>query len=400
MFKYCVFLIKVVSLQEIKDEKMKFTILSSELRKKLSIAGSVLASSSSNSTNPILENFLFEVNQSKLTITASDGETTLVTSLEVNSEDVFKIAVPAKMLQTLMKTFVEQPLTFIVEANERGRGKKLDIWNDKDVFTIALDNEDEYPSLPNIDAGKTITIPSEVLYKTLLNTLFAVSNDPLRAVMTGVFFQFTEKGCNFASTDSHRLVVYTRKDIVYEDNVEFIIPKKALSVLKTILGNTNESVKIEFNENNARFILEDYGWVCRLIDGKYPNYVAVIPKDIPNHMTIGRNLLLSSIERASVMSSESTHQVRFKLSKDNLHLQAEDTEFGKGANMKVPCSYIGEPMDIGFDARYLSDILKALISDDVIFKMSQPNRPAVIEPIDGLEDGESILMLSMPLVGF
>ena len=375
---------------------MKFIVASGELQKALNVVSGVISSSQSR---PILENFLFELENEILKITASDGETTLITSLAVKSDDQGKIAVPAKIFQDLIKTFGDQPLTFSVKDSESGEGGLLEILDEKDNYEVALDNAEDYPELPEFDALQKVTLASGVLADALSNTLFATSNDSLRPVMTGVLFQFTEKETNFVSTDSHRLVVYKRTDVTNKEAVEFIMPKKPLSIFKNILSNSNDEVTIEFNENMAKFTFGENIWICRLIDGKYPNYSAVIPKENPNVLTVNRNLLLSSIRRASILSNKSTNQVRFKLSGNVLHLHAEDTEYANKADMNIPCDYKGEDINIGFSSKFLTEMLSVLGSEDITMKMSQPNRPGIVEPVDGLDENEHILMLSMPVIG-
>ena len=375
---------------------MKFIVASGELQKALNTVSGVISSSQSR---PILENYLFQLEENNLKITASDGETTLVTTLEVKSDDTGKFAVPAKIFQDFVKTYNEQPLTLSVKDSADGNGSLLEILDEKDNFAVALDNAEDYPELPEFDASQSVNIAAGVLSEALTNTLFATSNDSLRPVMTGVLFQFKEDETNFVSTDSHRLVVYKRTDLINAEPIEFIMPKKPLAIFKNILANSNEEVQIEFNENMAKFTFGNNIWICRLIDGKYPNYLAVIPKENPNVLTINRNLLLSSIRRASIMSNKSTNQVRFKLSGNILHLHAEDTEYANKADMQVPCDYNGEDINIGFSSKFLTEMLSVLSSDDITMKMSQPNRPGIIEPIDGLEAEENILMLSMPVIG-
>lgn len=375
---------------------MKFIVASGELQKALNTVSGVISSSQSR---PILENYLFEVDGNNLKITASDGETTLVTTLEVKSDETGKFAVPAKIFQDFVKTYGEQPLTLSVKDSEDGNGSLLEILDEKDNFAVALDNAEDYPELPEFDAAQSVKISAGVLSEALTNTLFATSNDSLRPVMTGVLFQFKEDETNFVSTDSHRLVVYKRTDLINAEPIEFIMPKKPLAIFKNILANSNDEVIIEFNENMAKFTFGNNIWICRLIDGKYPNYSAVIPKENPNVLTINRNLLLSSIRRASIMSNKSTNQVRFKLSGNILHLHAEDTEYANKADMQIPCNYNGEDINIGFSSKFLTEMLSVLSSDDITMKMSQPNRPGIIEPVDGLEAEENILMLSMPVIG-
>lgn len=375
---------------------MKFIVSSSELQKALQTVSGVISNSQSR---PILENFLFEIEKEKLKITASDGETTLITSLEVKSDVEGKIAVPAKIFQEFVKTYGDQPLTLSVKDAEDGNGKLLEILDEKDNFAVALDHAEDYPEIPEFDAAQSVTIAAGILSEALNNTLFATSNDSLRPVMTGVLFQFKEDETNFVSTDSHRLVVYKRTDLMNAEPVEFIMPKKPLAIFKSILASSNEEVAIEFNENMAKFTFGNNIWICRLIDGKYPNYSAVIPKENPNVLTINRSLLLNSIRRASIMSNKSTNQVRFKLSGNILHLHAEDTEFANKADMQIPCDYNGEDINIGFSSKFLTEMLSVLSADDITMKMSQPNRPGIIEPVDGLEDQEKLLMLSMPVIG-
>ena len=375
---------------------MRFIVASGDLQKALQTVSGVISGSQSR---PILENFLFDLDQNLLTVTASDGETTLITSLEVKSDDKGKLAVPGKIFQDFLKTYGEQPLTLAVKDSEDGNGSVLEILDEKDNFAVALDNADDYPELPEFDASQKVTIGGGILAEALANTLFATSNDSLRPVMTGVLFQFKEDETNFVSTDSHRLVVYKRTDIVHPETLEFIMPKKPLSIFKNILNNSNEDVVIEFSDNMAKFTFGNNIWICRLIDGKYPNYNAVIPKENPNVLTINRSLLLSSIRRASIMSNKSTNQVRFKLSGNVLHLHAEDTEYANKADMQIPCDYNGDDINIGFSSKFLTEMLSVLASDDITMKMSQPNRPGIVEPVDGLEENESILMLSMPVIG-
>lgn len=376
---------------------MRFIVASGELQKALNTVSGVISNSQSR---PILENFLFELENDLLKITASDGETTLLTSLAVKSESNGKIAVPAKMFQEAIKTFGDQPLTFVVKPNESQEGGGLlEILDEKDNYFIALDNAEDYPELMEFDTAQKITMPSGVLAEALSNTLFATSNDTLRPVMTGVLFQLGENETNFVSTDSHRLVVYKRTDIKSNEPMEFIMPKKPLSIFKNILSSAEDEVVIEFNENMAKFTFGEHIWICRLIDGKYPNYTAVIPKESPNTLTINRSLLLNSIRRASIFSNKSTNQVRFKLSGNILHLHAEDTEFANKADMQIPCNYDGEDINIGYSSKFLTEMIAVLGSEDVIIRMSQPNRPGILEPADGLEENEHLFMLSMPVIG-
>lgn len=376
---------------------MKFIASSSELQKALQTVSGVISGSQSR---PILENFLFEVGDEKLKVTASDGETTLVTSIAVKSQDNGKIAVPAKMFTEVIKSFGEQPLTFTEKEGESEEGGKiLEILDEKDTYFVALDNVEDYPEVPELEASSSIKIPSGVLEAALVNTLFATSNDSLRPVMTGVFFSFEEEIANFVATDSHRLVVYSREDIKTSEPVQFIMPKRPLAIFKSILSGIDTDILVEVSDNMAKFSFEDNIWICRLIDGKYPNYNAVIPKESPNILTINRNILLGSIRRASIFSNKSTNQVRLQLSGNVLYLHAEDTDYANKADMQVPCNYDGEEINIGFSSKFLTEMLSILSCDDVTMRISQSNRPGIIQPVDGLDEHEGILMLSMPVIG-
>lgn len=391
------FILKCLPLfQNIKHKTMKFKVASGDLQKSLQTVSGVIGNSQSR---PILDNFLFDLNENQLTITASDGETTLITSIEVSSNDKGKMAVPAKIFTDLVKSFSDQPLVFSVKQEDNSQLKILEIIDEIDNYSVALDKEDEYPSLPDFDSSMQVSLPAGIMSEALNNTIFATSNDSLRPVMTGVLFQFTEEGCNFVATDSHRLALYSRTDTHFQERLEFIMPKKALMIFKTILTNSDESVLIESNQSMTKFSFKEHTWICRLVDGKFPNYEAVIPRDNPNEMTINRTLLLSSIRRAAIFSSKSTNQVRFKLSGHVLHLLAEDKDYMNKATMQIPCEYSGEEINIGFNSKFITEMLSIMNAEDVVFKMSAANRPCIIEPIDGLDEGEKLLMLSMPVLG-
>ena len=373
---------------------MKFIVTSGELQKALNTVSGVISSSQSR---PILENFLFELENNLLKITASDGETTLLTSLAVKSESNGKIAVPAKMFQDAIKTFGDQPLTFLVKPNENGGGI-LEILDEKDNYFIALDNAEEYPELAEFNSAQKVTISSGILAEALSKTLFATSNDTLRPVMTGVFFQFGEEEANFVATDSHRLVVYKRTDIKNSEPMEFIMPKKPLNILKGILAGSETEVTVEYNESNAKFSFDDMEFICRLIDGKYPNYDAVIPKENPNKLILNRSQFYSSINRLSLFSNKTTHQVRLKVAGSSLVISAEDVDYSNKGEERFTCNYQGDDLEIGFNSKFLKEMINNLDSDEILIEMSLPNRAGLITPVDGLDEGEKVLMLAMPIM--
>ncbi len=369
---------------------MKFIVSSGSLLKNVNLINGVI---NTNNTIPILDNFLFELNGNELKITGSDLETTISTTLEVESEDNVRLAVPSKILSDTLKTFPEQPLTFI--QKEDGL---MEIVSEQGNYQLALEGADEYPSTPDIEDASSTSVQSGVLVEAISNTLFATGNDELRPVMTGVFFQIANDDFKFVATDAHRLVKYTRTDLGAEDAAEYIMPKKSLNLLKNILSAANDDVKVEYNKTNTRFSFQNIVLSCRLIDGKYPNYEAVIPKENPNVLTINRNMFLTSLRRVSIFSNKATNQVRLKLAGSMLTINAEDLDFSSKAEEKLPCDYNGSDMQIGFNSKFLIEVLNNLHSDDITLEMSEPSRAGIIKPVDGLVDGEEILMLVMPVM--
>lgn len=346
-----------------------------------------------SNTLPILDNFLFELDQSKLTVSASDLETTMSAILDVESDSSGSVAIPARLLLDTLKTFPEQPLTFVVEDNNT-----VEISSNYGKYAVAYASGEEFPKAVELDNPSTTTVMGDVLATAISKTIFAAGNDDLRPVMSGVFFQFSPENLTFVATDAHKLVKYTRTDARANEVAEFIMPKKPLNLLKGILGGHEDDVIIDYNDSNAKFIFDNIELVCRLIDGKYPNYEAVIPKDNPNKLTIDRNQFLNSVKRVSIFSNKTTHQVRLKIAGAELNISAEDIDYSNKAEERLTCDYQGDDMQIGFNSRFLSEMLGNLNSDDVMLEMSLPNRAGLLTPGDGLDEGESITMLVMPVM--
>ncbi|MDO5654908.1 MAG: DNA polymerase III subunit beta [Flavobacteriaceae bacterium] len=368
---------------------MKFIVASSQLQKHIQTISGVINSSN---TIPILDNFLFELDQNQLKITGSDLETTISTTLEVESQDTETICVPSKILLDTLKTFPDQPLTFIDKGNYL-----LEIISEQGNYELAYLSAEDYPEAPSLQEAESTIILSDILIEAIGKTLFATGNDEHRPVMTGVFFQWSEEDCKFVATDAHRLVKYARNDIQTANGSNFIMPKKPLSLIKNIFP-MGEEVFVKFNETNTSFSIENLTLICRLIDGRYPAYDAVIPKENPNVMTINRQMFLNSLRRVAIFANKSTHLVRLKLTGNQLTISAEDIDFSNKAVENLMCDYMGEDMQIGFNAKFLSEMLSNLQSEDITLSMSEPNRAGIIRPVDGLEDGEEILMLVMPLM--
>lgn len=369
---------------------MKFIVSSSYLLKQLQVLGGVINNSN---TLPILDNFLFELDNNSLHVSASDLETTMSAKLDVESSDKGIIAVPAKLLLETLKTFPEQPLTFIV-----GDNNTIEISSNHGKYALAYADGEEFPKAVEVEDPSSTNILGDILATAISKTIFATGNDDLRPVMSGVFFQFSTEGLTFVATDAHKLVKYTREDIKASQASEFIMPKKPLNLLKGILAGSETEVLIEYNESNAKFTFDETQLICRLIDGKYPNYEAVIPKENPNKLTIPRIQFLNSVRRVSIFSNKTTHQVRLKIAGAELNISAEDIDYSNKAEERLTCGYEGDDMQIGFNSRFLSEMLNNLNTDDVQLEMSLPNRAGILTPTDGLDEGESVTMLVMPVM--
>ena len=369
---------------------MKFIVSSTTLLKQLQVLGGVINTSN---TLPILDNFLFELKDSKLTVSASDLETTMSSTLNVDADEDGSIALPARILLDTLKTFPEQPLTFVVEDNHT-----VEISSSHGKYAVAYAEGNEFPKSVNLDDPSSTTIIGDVLATAISKTIFAAGNDDLRPVMSGVFFQFSTEGLTFVATDAHKLVKYSRSDVSASQVAEFIMPKKPLNLLKGILAGSEDEVLVEYNESNAKFTFNNTQLICRLIDGKYPNYEAVIPKENPNKLLIDRSQFLSSVRRVSIFSNKTTHQIRLKIAGAELNISAEDIDFSNKAEERLSCDYQGDDMQIGFNSRFLTEMLNNLSSDNVQLEMSLPNRAGILTPADGLDEGEQIIMLVMPVM--
>ena len=369
---------------------MKFIVSSSYLLKQLQVLGGII---NNNNTLPILDNFLFNLDGNSLSVSASDLETTVVANLDVESNESGSVCIPARLLLDTLKTFPEQPLTFTIEDNNT-----VEISSNHGKYALAYAAGEEFPTAVELKDPSATTIQGDILATAISKTIFASGNDDLRPVMSGVFFQFSTEGLTFVATDAHKLVKYTREDVSASQAAEFIMPKKPLNLLKSILAGSEEEVTIEYNESNAKFSFENTTLICRLIDGKYPNYEAVIPKENPNRLSIDRNQFLNSVRRVSIFSNKTTHQIRLKIAGAELNISAEDIDYSNKAEERLTCDYQGDDMQIGFNSRFLTEMLDSLASDDVSLAMGLPNRAGILTPVDGLDEGEQVTMLVMPVM--
>jgi DNA polymerase III subunit beta len=369
---------------------MKFIVNSSYLLKQLSNINGVITT---NPVVPILENFLFEIDKSKLTVTASDLQTSMITEINIESKEKGNIAVPARILLETLKNLPDQPVTFSIDEATYS----IEISSDNGRYKLAGENATDFPKVPSVSHDFSANISTEVLARAINNTIFATSSDELRPAMTGVYVNLGDKNTTFVATDGHRLVRYRRTDIKSENGNAIIIPRKALNLLKATLPAENSDVSIDFNMSNAFFKFGNIKMICRLIDERYPDYENVIPTSNPIKMTISRTDLLSSLKRISIYANKTTHQVRLKITGSELQVSAEDLDFSNEANERLSCEHEGEDIEIGFNARFLIEMLTNLDTDQIKLNMSAANKAGVIFPVEK-EKGEDILMLVMPVM--
>jgi DNA polymerase-3 subunit beta len=369
---------------------MKFIVSTSALLKNLQSVGGALVSSN---VLPILDNFLFVINDGVLTITATDLQTSMTTTINVESKENGKICIPSKILMDTLKTFPEQPITFDVNIDTFG----IEITTDNGKYKLAGENGDDYPEIPKEDGTSKIDLACGVLGDAIGKCLFAVSSDELRPAMTGVYCQMNNDNVLFVATDAHKLVRYKRTDAKADVASSFILPKKALTLLKNSLPDNDINVTVGYNSTHAFFNFDHLNMVCRLIDEKYPDYQAVIPTENPNKLTIERQVFLNALKRVAIFANKTTHQVRLKVAGSELNISAEDVDFSNEAFERLPCVYEGEDIEIGFNARFLVEMLSNLQSKEVFLEMSLPNRAGIILPADP-EENEEVLMLVMPVM--
>jgi DNA polymerase-3 subunit beta len=370
---------------------MNFIISSSTLLKNLQNIGGVLNSSNSL---PILDNFLFELNGSDLTISASDLENTMKTSVQPDeSKEDGSIAIPAKLLLDTLKNFSDQPLSFIIDQGNFG----IEISSDYGKYKLVGQNPDDFPKSPELENATSFQVKGDIIASAIDKTLFATGNDELRPVMSGVFCQFSPDKLTFVATDAHKLVRYSRLDSNATESADFILPKKPLNLLKQNVSN-DSAVSLIYNTTTVRFIFGNIELTSRLIDGKYPNYDAVIPQENPNVLTVDRLSFLNSIKRVSIFSNKTTHQVKLKVAGSELAISAEDLDFSNEAKERLTCNYAGDDMEIGFNSKFLLEMLNHIHTSEVILEMSEPNKAGILLPSENDNENEDILMLVMPVM--
>jgi DNA polymerase-3 subunit beta len=372
---------------------MKFVVSSTELLSHLQAISRVI---SNKSTLPILDNFLFDLKDKKLTLTASDLEVTMVTSVELETTDgEGLIAMPSKILLEALKKFPEQPLNFNINMDTYG----VDIVTEKGKFSIVGQNGEDFPAIPELEGSEAqnLQIPVSMLHTGIIKTIFATANDELRPVMNGILLEMAADSLTFVASDSHKLVRYRRLDAAVGFASSFILPQKPAGLLKNVLAREDGDVSIQFDKKNAFFTLPNYKLVCRLVEGNYPSYGAVIPQDNPNKVTMDRVELYNTLGRVSLFSNQASNLVKLQLTGSEMTVSAQDIDFSISAFEKLGCTYEGDEMEIGFKSSFLAEIIDNLSSPDIVIELSDPSRAGLFFPRENKEN-EDELMLLMPMM--
>ncbi len=368
---------------------MKFIVSSSALLKQLQhIAGVINA----NTVLPILEDFLFEIDKTKLTVVATDLETVMRVQMDIEAKDSGKVCIPAKILLDSLKNIPDQPLTFNIDKNFG-----VEITSDNGKYKVMGENPDNFPKEPSADDATSFQLPASALITSINKTLFATSNDDLRPAMTGIFFELDQKGMQCVATDAHRLVRYKRSDVNCPRTDSFIVPRKPLNLLKAAIPFNDDELTISYNTNHLFVKHGTTQMSCRLIDARFPDYKVVIPADNPYRLTVNKAEFQSALRRVSIFSNKSTNQVALSISGSELQMAAQDVDFSFEGTERMKCQYNGEDLVIAFNAKFLIEMLSAADSDEVHLELSTPTKAGLIKPAEQEED-EDLLMLVMPLM--
>jgi DNA polymerase III subunit beta len=368
---------------------MKFIVSSSALLKQLQQISGVI---NTNTVLPILEDFLFEIDKNKLTVTATDLETVMKVHLDIEAKDTGKVCIPAKILLDSLKNIPEQPLAFNIDKNFA-----VELTSDNGKYKVMGENPDNFPKEPAADDENVFTMLSSGLVTAINKTIFAVSSDDLRPAMTGVYFELDKTGISFVATDAHRLVKYTRTDVTCPQKHSFIVPKKPLNLLKSALPDNDDELTLSYNSNHLFVKHGGTELVCRLIDARFPDYKVVIPTDNPYKMNVTRSDFQSALRRVSVFSNKSTNQVALNISGNELQLASQDVDFSFEGNERMACTYDGEDLAIAFNAKFLIEMLSGADTSEIVMELSTPNKAGIIKPSEQ-EPNEELLMLVMPLM--
>lgn len=366
---------------------MKFNLSSKQLFEGLSAVNGAVPS---KATLPILETVLFETENGKLKLTATDLEISIIKYVDANIDEDGAVSIPARRLLDALRQLPDIPVHFSVDDEQN-----IEFTTDKGSYKLVGESADEFPDIPELDSGTNIEMQTDTLQKVIGKTLFAVSNDDLRPAMMGVYFEMGPEESRFVATDGHRLVRYNKNDITTDESINFIVPDKALNLTQKSLHG--DQTQLTVTQGHARFTCDDTALITRLINDQYPNYESVIPRDNDKTMEVDREQLLSTVRRVSIFSSSTTRQIRLKVEPGSLNIRAEDIDMSSEANETLECDYNDDTLEIGFNARYLGDVLNNIDDERVQFEFSSPNRAGIVRPTNESEE-EQILMLVMPVM--
>ncbi len=368
---------------------MKFIVSSSQLLKHVQQISGVI---SANTVLPILEDFLFEIDNNKLTIVATDLETVMKIHMDVEAKDSGRVCIPGKILHDSLKNIPEQPLTFNIDKNNG-----VEITSDNGKYKVMGENPDNFPKEPLAESANSFKMPSSALVTAINKCIFATSTDELRPAMTGILFELSPDGVTTVATDAHRLVRFSRTDISSPEKASFVVPKKPLNLLKNVLPNTDAELTVSYNSNHLFVSQDGIEMVCRLIDARFPDYKVVIPADNPYKLTVNKNDFQNALRRINVFSNKSTNQVALSITGSELQLSAQDVDFSFEGNERMSCQYDGEDLQIAFNAKFLIEMLNAADTDEIVIELSTPTKAGIIKPSEQ-EENEELLMLVMPLM--
>ena len=370
---------------------MKFNVSSTKLFAQLQAVSRVIAAKNSLQ---ILEAVLFDLEGDVLTLTASDSETTIRTSLVVeDAQGAGKVAVGGKLLLETLKEFSEQPLTFQIDEQNFG----LNITSANGTYSFVGANGLEYPEMPIEEGENAFEMPASVLLDAINKTIFCTADDELRPVMNGIYFDLNEDKITMVATDAHRLVRYVNTEVKGAQAVSFILPKKPAQLLKQVLQKEADAVKVTFGQKNAKFEFGATIIVCRQIEGRFPNYNAVIPQNNTNKVLVDRQTIVNACKRVAVFANTGTSLLKLALSENQIKISAQDIDFSTSAEETIVCDYSGMPMAIGFKAPFLIEILANIASQDVVLQLADPARAGLILPAEN-EEGQDLLILLMPML--
>lgn len=369
---------------------MKFIANSNNLLAHMQKVSGVLVS---KPVIPILDYILFDIKEGKLTMTATDLENFLITEMDVESDQNLRIAVPSRMTLDVLKQLPKQPITFSINEDDY----HIELRSDFGEYKLLGENAEDFPGIPDTDSNNSFELSSSILLSNIAKTLFATSNDEIRLALSGIKVELGEEYMNFVATDANRLVKCKRTDINPGFENDFILPKKAMNLLKSTLPGVETSVYFSNNDSNAFISFGDTSLICRFVNENYPAYESVIPEENPNKMRINRLDFLSSVRRISIFSNKANHQIRLSISGSELSISAEDIEMSNEAHEKLPCEYEGQDMELGFNAKFLQEMLANIDADEISFEFSEPGKAGLIYPIGGDKE-EELLMLIMPIM--